>query len=1286
MRSIPCRKLGILAIAAALVGSGLAGTGAIETVSAAPIAVKEGLKNSNGMPLGQSVTVAGGPDHVAGLSSSLAAEGLRQPGSVAWLPDGSVVVSDTENHVIRRIKDGQSTILAGASLSYKRDGGGLPIGGLLDGQGERAFFNRPSGIAVDGNGQLYIADSGNHAIRKIDQNGEVTTIAGSGLMGLKDGKSKDALFHEPQDIAVTKDGILYVADTLNHVIRRISPDGEVTTIGAPSTRAVQIRAGVVALAGDYKNGSLTEARFNEPAGLALDGKDNLYVSDSGNHVIRYIDFGKGTVSTAAGSGPSSGYYDKDALYGNPGYQDGDSNGARFNSPRGLTWSADDGLLIADSRNHAVRQLKGEQVTTLTGGIGGYVDGIESETRFHSPADISVAAGDGALFIADQRNGAVRVWSGYKAPEAWQAGKGITAAYGDQVTELGDLSVIQQGQMMVPVKTIGKLLGYRMSYHAKNKELTLARGEDVITLQAGGQYMTRKQAGEEVTRAEAGIKPYIANDQMMAPLRTVAELLGKDVQWNAGDKLVIIRDLAEREIKQGDVSFSTSNVTPRRMQIVEITGSAKIRYGGYAQVDAYKGMILGEGDEIVTGSGIGGARLRLLDTDDVITLGNNTRLAAEQLRKVGISNVTRLNLEAGQAYYDVTDLTRSTDRFEVRSGYMTNSVRGTHFIITVNPLTGVTTVATASGKVTSTVTPTGKDGSMQPSGPITISPTQQISIGGSQEGRSPVQFIDIEDLIGNASPEVIAQLIKNKNDIDRENEELLKKMRQELQSGQSGNVAQDLSVKSPDDLSKVADNLDNLIGNIVKETLDKKKVSKEELDKRIKEANTDSGKKLDLGQVKELDKTAGLDPALEQVRLEALKRQQDEERKKLEQQQDRMEQLQQHLGDMLAKLEQQKKQQDEANRKAQEEMKKKAEEQLLQSLSAEEKERFLQGKKEAEQEKGARQPTPVSPGGGTGSGGSISPPVASPPVTGPPVTEPPVTEPPVTEPPKPEPPLPDRSVKVIYSDDMSGELSARPDNYFGSIHFETKGFADDLEVQVRVTLTRDGSPVVGLPVRHGEQTVESNAEGSFMLQSVEGTGFKLSEVASPDTPLEFYAELLDSGSYTEKIELLEVKEGQLTVLGESVRSIQVSPFSQFEFIGEGPFPAAIDMYWGFYSKAYGLSEDTKIGYELTILDDNGQPVNLGVLGFRMKPHESVTTLTEPGYEIVAPDSEGVYRVNAGLTAGDMDLEGNGSDILFRWQQAHVGTYTLRIQLVDVSGDVPQSIGDPLEWIIEVIPTS
>ncbi len=1280
MGLIRFRKMGMMALAAVLAGSVFGGASDAMAASTAPLPSKERLVAGNGLPLGQSTTIAGGPGHAAGLSSSLASEGLRQPGSVAWLRDGSVIVSDTENHVIRKIKDGKSSILAGASLSYKRDGGGLPIGGLLDGQGELAFLNRPSGIAVDGKGQVYIADSGNHAIRKIDQAGRVTTIAGNGRIGLKDGKAQDALFHEPQDVAVTEDGILYVADTLNHVIRRISPDGEVTTIGSPSTRAVQVRAGVIALAGDYKNGSLAEAQFNEPAGLALDGKGNLYVSDSGNHAIRYIDFGKGTVSTAAGSGPSSDGYTKDALYADPGYLDGAAGAARFNSPRGLAWSAEDGLLIADSHNHAVRQLKDERVSTMAGGTRGYADGIESEVRFNAPADIGVASDSGELFIADQRNGAVRAWSSYKTPDAWQPGQGIAAAYGDQVAQLGDLAVMKQGQIVVPVRTLGTLLGTRLSYDAKNKEMTLTLGEDVITLQAGDPYMTRDQAGKEVSRAATEVEPYIANGQMMAPLRAVAELMGKDVQWNASTKLVIIRDLAERETKPGNVSFSTSNFTPRRMQVVEITGSAKLRYGGYAQVDAYKGMMLGEDDEMVTGSGTGGAKLRILDTEDVITLGNDTTLVVEQLRKIGISNVTRLNLEAGQAYYDVTDLARSTDRFDVRTGYADNSVQGTHFIITVNPLTGMTNVVTASGKVSSSLVPTGTEGSLLPSGPVTISPTQQISLGGSQEGRPPVQFIDIEDLMGNASPGIIAQIIKNKNDIDRENEEFLEKTRQELQSGESGTGTQDLIMKSPDDLAKVADNLNNLIGNIAKEALDKKKASQEELDKLMKEANPDSGKIFDLGQVKDLDKQAGLDPALEQARLEALKRKQEEVQKKQDQQQNQLDQLQEKLGDMLAKIEQQKKQQDEANRKAQEEMKKKAEEQLLQSLNAEEKARFLQGKKEAEQEKGVRQPPPVSPGGGSGSGGSVSPPV-----TGPPVTEPPVTEPPVTEPPTTEPPVTDPFVKVIYSDDMRSELSARPDNYFGSIHFETKGYDDDMEVQVRVTLTRDGIPVEGLPVRHGEQTVESNTEGSFALQSVDGTGFKLSEVASPDTPLEFYAELLEPGGYTEKIELLEIKEGQLTVLGEGVRSIQVSPFSQFEFIGEGPFPAALDMYWGFSSKAYGLSEDTRVGYELTILDDHGQPVSLGVLGFRMKPHEPGTIPTE-GYEIATPDREGVYRVNAGLTAGDMDLGGNGSDILFRWQQAHVGTYTLRIQLVDINSDMSVPIGEPLEWIIEVIPTS
>ena len=190
---------------------------------------------------------------------------------------------------------------------------------------------------------------------------------------------------------------------------------------------------------------------------------------------------------------------------------------------------------------------------MAGGTRGYADGIESEVRFNAPADIGIASDSGELFIADQRNGAVRAWSGYMTPDAWQPGQGITAAYGDQVAQLGDLAIMKQGQIVVPVRTLGTLLGYRLSYDAKNKEMTLALGEDVITLQAGDPNMILDQAGKEVSRAETEVEPYIANGQMMAPLRAVAELMGKDVQWNASGKLVIIRDLAERETKPGTLA-------------------------------------------------------------------------------------------------------------------------------------------------------------------------------------------------------------------------------------------------------------------------------------------------------------------------------------------------------------------------------------------------------------------------------------------------------------------------------------------------------------------------------------------------------------------------------------------------------------------------------------------------------------------------------------------------------------------------------------------------------------
>lgn len=179
----------------------------------------------------------------------------------------------------------------------------------MDGASDLSLFSGPQGIATDAQGNVYVADTGNHSIRKIDPSGNVSTIAGDGVLGKEDGPGSKARFNSPLDVAVAADGTVYVADTLNHAIRSISPSGQVTTLNAASGRAVEVSPGQAAPAGDFADGALAQAKFNEPSGLALDGKGNLYVSDAGNQRIRYIDLQQGTVTTAAGSGKAEALKD-----------------------------------------------------------------------------------------------------------------------------------------------------------------------------------------------------------------------------------------------------------------------------------------------------------------------------------------------------------------------------------------------------------------------------------------------------------------------------------------------------------------------------------------------------------------------------------------------------------------------------------------------------------------------------------------------------------------------------------------------------------------------------------------------------------------------------------------------------------------------------------------------------------------------------------------------------------------------------------------------------------------
>lgn len=173
---------------------------------------------------------------------------------------------------------------------------GRPQQGYADGPAAEALFNGPSGVAVGRDGSVYVADSRNHCIRKISRGGTVSTLAGRNVKGYADGSSAGARFSAPAAVALAPDGSLLVADTGNHRIRRVAADGRVTTLAGSETPKDDIGRPM----GGRRDGAAAEAQFRYPVGLAVDGAGAIYVADAGNHCVRRI--ASGQVSTLAVSG------------------------------------------------------------------------------------------------------------------------------------------------------------------------------------------------------------------------------------------------------------------------------------------------------------------------------------------------------------------------------------------------------------------------------------------------------------------------------------------------------------------------------------------------------------------------------------------------------------------------------------------------------------------------------------------------------------------------------------------------------------------------------------------------------------------------------------------------------------------------------------------------------------------------------------------------------------------------------------------------------------------------
>ncbi|WP_246239398.1 NHL domain-containing protein [Paenibacillus anseongensis] len=503
----------------------------------------DALRSSNGQILADVTTFAGIGDFEDVNGDALSAA-FRAPGSVLQLPDGSILIADTRNHLIRKVSGGKVTTFAGPEVVVTTNSQGFPMGGLLDGKASEAFFNAPSGLAVDGKGNVYVADSANNAVRKVDTNGQVTTLAGNGVPGKKDGKGADASFYHPSDVAVTADGIVYVADSLNHVIRKISTDGTVSTLNAASTRAILVRPGEASFAGEYQDGSLTEAKFNEPSGLALDSKGNLYVSDTGNQRIRYIDLQAGTVKTVAGSTAllsNNTIYDKNELYAGGDFADGEASKAKFDFPKGLAVTSEGGVLIADSLNHAIRYLLDGKVTTISGTVQtGETDGVERAAEFYNPSDVVVTA-QGNMIVADASNNKIRKITPYHLPDNL-ASQGINVVHGDKVIAFDAQPELQDGRTMVPVRAISETFGFEVKYaeQAGKKIVQLNKGTTTVELTIGETGVVLKQAGQADAKQSTDVSPYVKQDRTYVPIRFFAEQIGLDVQWDEATHTAILR--------------------------------------------------------------------------------------------------------------------------------------------------------------------------------------------------------------------------------------------------------------------------------------------------------------------------------------------------------------------------------------------------------------------------------------------------------------------------------------------------------------------------------------------------------------------------------------------------------------------------------------------------------------------------------------------------------------------------------------------------------------------------
>ena len=321
-------------------------------------------------------TLAGSPGVSGSIDDTGAAARFFHPSGVAVDTAGNAYVADSDNNTIRKVTaSGVVTTLAGRPRQS----------GSTDGTGAAARFYYPTGVAVDTSGNVYVADFYNGTIRKVTASGVVTTLAGSpGVAGSADGAGAAAQFLGPYGVAVDTAGNVYVGDSNNYTVRKVTPTGVVTTLaGSPRQSG-------------GTDGTGAAARFFGTYGVAVDTAGNVFATDSSNNTIRKVT-ASGVVTTLAGSP------------GQKGGADGTGAAARFNYPMGVAVDPSGNVYVAEDYNNTIRKVTASGVvTTLAGspGVSGSANGTGAAARFLHPTGVAVDSA-GNVYVADRDNHTIR---------------------------------------------------------------------------------------------------------------------------------------------------------------------------------------------------------------------------------------------------------------------------------------------------------------------------------------------------------------------------------------------------------------------------------------------------------------------------------------------------------------------------------------------------------------------------------------------------------------------------------------------------------------------------------------------------------------------------------------------------------------------------------------------------------------------------------------------------------------------------------------------------------------